>query len=334
VNVLVVPTNRPANIAEFLEAWRPWPWDRIVIVEDAPQASPAPAEDRVVRYSWQDIDAALPQPDIISRRDSAVRAFGFWKAWEMGADYIFTLDDDCFPVDDEFVQQHVRNFERTPRWSSTVRHLRVRGLPYENVGTLGNVAVSLGLWVGHPDIDSVQSLAHPPRRLDTIIDRGLSSWVIPSEQYLPLCGMNLAFRRDVAVLMYFPPMGLHSPFSRFDDIWAGLVLQRICRHLRLSIVCGHPVVEHRRASDPFANLVKEAPGIRANEMMWEFVDGVALHGADPLTCMREVGDALSGHPTGDDYLQRWGRAILDWCALFSPAPASVQPTAALEAGRA
>jgi hypothetical protein len=214
----------------------------------------------------------------------------------------------------------------------------VRGLPYDNVGILPRVFVSLGLWIGHPDVDAVQSLARVPGPLDTIVNRGLSSWVLPSEQYFPICGMNLAFRREAACLMYFPPMGQGSPYARFDDIWAGLVLQRICRHLRISIVCGHPVVEHRRASDPFANLVKEAPGIRANESMWQIVDDVPLTASDPLTCMREMGAAFRDLATGDDYLRRWGpsdgeylrrwgpsegeylrrwgSAILEWCRLF------------------
>ncbi len=328
MNVLVLPTNRPDRAEEFLEAWRPWPWDRILIVEDAPEVSAAHADERIVRYCWREIDAMLEQPAIISRRDSAIRAFGFWKAWQMGADYIFTLDDDCFPVSRDYVEQHIQNLEQTPRWGTTVRHLRVRGLPYKNSGTLARAVVSLGLWVGHPDVDAIQSLAHPPERLDAIVDRGLQSWVLPSEQYFPICGMNLAFRREAACLMYFPPMGQGSPYARFDDIWAGLVLQRICRHLRLSIVCGHPVVEHQRASDPFANLVKEAPGVRANETMWEVIDGVLLTAGEPLACMREMGEALRDHASGDDYVRRWGSAIIEWCRLFD-APSLAKPFATM-----
>jgi hypothetical protein len=319
MNALVVPTNRPDRVGEFLDAWRPWPWDRILIVEDAPELSgPADDGERIHRYSWRDINTSLPDPGIISRRDSAIRAFGFWRAWTMGASVIFTLDDDCFPLDREYIRQHLQNLEATPVWHSTVQHLRVRGLPYANTGTLRNICVSMGLWVGHPDLDAVQLLAQGARNGDPVLDRGVLSRVMPSEQYFPLCGMNLAFRREVACLMYFPPMGEDSPYARFDDIWAGLVVQRICRHLRYGIVCGQPVVEHRRASDPFANLVKEAPGIRANESMWETVDAVELRGGDPLTCMREMGAALSGHQTGGAYVQRWGRAILEWCKLFDP----------------
>ena len=307
-------------MAAFLDAWQPWPWDRVIIVEDGPSLETVVDDPRVTHVCWQDIDRTLASPSIISRRDSAIRAYGFWLAWTMGATTIFTLDDDCYPVDLEHAAGHLRNLRETPRWCSTVRHMRVRGLPYENGGAMTNVAVSLGLWVGHPDVDAVQSLAHPGRSLDTIMDRGLASWVMPADQYFPMCGMNLAFRRDVACLMYFPPMGQGSPFSRFDDIWAGLVVQRICRHLRLAIVCGHPVVEHRRASNPFTNLVKEAPGIRTNEGVWEVIDAVALSGTTPLACMRELGAALEAHASGDDYVVRWGRAVLDWCALFENDP--------------
>ena len=129
MNVLVLPTNRPDRASEFLEAWRPFPWDRVIVVEDAPEVSVPGSGDTVVRYCWRDIDAMIEHPEIISRRDSAIRAFGFWKAWQMGADYIFTLDDDCFPVSHDIVDQHIRNIEATPRWGTTVRQLRVRGLP-------------------------------------------------------------------------------------------------------------------------------------------------------------------------------------------------------------
>ena len=233
----------------------------------------------------------------------------------MGAEVIFTLDDDCYPSRDDLVGGHLRNLHETPAWESTVPGLRVRGLPYRNFGGPLPVDVSVGLWVGHPDIDAVQSLANGARVAGSLLS-DVRSRVMPSEQYFPMSGMNLAVRREAACLMYFPPMGHDSPYGRFDDIWCGLIVQRVCRHLRRSIVCGRPVVEHMRASDPFANLIKEAPGIDANEQMWERVDAVEFHGATPLDCMRELGSGLRASADGDGYLERWGRAILAWCELF------------------
>jgi hypothetical protein len=315
VNALVVPTNRPENLREFLAAWKPWPWDRILVVEDGPEVTIDPPEPTVEAYSWTEIEAELPEPTIISRGDSGIRAFGFWKAWQLGAEAIFTLDDDCYPSTDDLVEGHLQNLNETPAWASTVPGLRVRGLPYQNFGGPLPVDVSVGLWVGHPDLDAVQSLANGAAVAGGLLS-DVRSRVMPSEQYFPMSGMNLAVRREAACLMYFPPMGHDSPYGRFDDIWCGLIVQRICRHLRRSIVCGRPVVEHTRASDPFANLVKEAPGIDANERMWERVDAVEFQGVTPLDCMRELGSGLRASADGDGYLERWGGAILAWCELF------------------
>jgi reversibly glycosylated polypeptide/UDP-arabinopyranose mutase len=327
VKVLVVPTNRPERLVEFLDAWSPWPWDRIVVVEDAPGVTFAlpprrPAggtwpRERLEVASWAEIDATLPVPWIISRRDSAIRSWGFWRAWMLGAEYVFTLDDDCFPGADDHVATHVANLEATPAWTSSVPGFRVRGLPYRNLGRLTNVVASVGLWTGHADLDAVQTLAGGPDG----IDPDVGTRVMPADQYFPLSGMNVAFRRDVACLLYFPRMGAGSPYARFDDIWGGLVLQRVCRHLRYAIVCGRPFVEHRRASDPFTNLVKEAPGIAANERIWERIDAIALSATTPLECMREVGDGLAA--AGDPYVAEWGRAVLAWCALFDGTASAV-----------
>jgi hypothetical protein len=321
VNALVVPTYSADRLAPFLAAWAPWPWDRIVIVQDGPEVELsipeglAAAAERVEAFSWAEIDAMLPDPSIISRQDSAIRSFGFWRAWATGAEIIFTLDDDCFPTGDDFVRVHRDNLYRTPAWQSSVPGLRVRGLPYRNAGVLRDVQVSMGLWRGSPDLDAVTTLAggQPSAAI-----AGTGTRVMPAEQYFPLSGMNLAFRREVTCLMYFPPMGRGQPYGRFDDIWCGIVLQRICRHLGYSIVCGQPLVDHRRTSDPFSNLTKEAPGIAANEHVWETIDRVELSGDDPRTCMEEMGAALAA--SGDDYLAGWGRAIATWCALFEAVP--------------
>ncbi len=321
MNALVVPTNSADRLAEFLGAWAPWPWDRIIVVQDAPGADvhvphtlETVAAERLEVFSWAEIDTMLSDPSIISRQDSAIRSFGFWHAWATGAEIIFTLDDDCFPTEDDFVALHRDNLYRTPAWQSSVPGMRVRGLPYDNAGILRDVHVSMGLWRGCPDIDSVMTLAGGQSAV-SVTETGTR--VMPAAQYFPLSGMNLAFTREVACLMYFPPMGLGQPYRRFDDIWCGLVVQRICRHLGYPIVCGRPMVDHRRASNPFVNLVKEAPGIVTNEHIWETIDAVELSEDHPRSCMEEMGAALRA--SDNEYTARWGHAISSWCALFEVA---------------
>ena len=319
MNALVVPTNSSERLVEFLASWSPWPWDRIIVVQDAPEIDPFVAErldaaerERLELYSWAEIDELLPNPSIISRGDSAIRSFGFWRAWATGAEIIFTLDDDCYPTDDDLVQMHRDNLYCTPAWGSSVEGLRVRGLPHRNLGVLRDVHLSMGLWRGTPDLDAVMTLAGSEPAAAAIA--AAPTRVMPAAQYFPMSGMNLAFRREITCLMYFAPMGNGQPFRRFDDIWCGIVLQRIFRHLGYAIVCGRPLVDHRRASDAFVNLVKEAPGIAANERLWETIDAVELRADTPAACMTEMGAALVS--CDDEYLARWGESIQLWCALF------------------
>lgn len=321
MNALVVPTNSASRLAEFLTAWAPWPWDRIYVVQDEPRAAieippelEADAAERLEVHAWPDIDAALSNPEIISREDSAIRSYGFWLAWRAGAEIIFTLDDDCHPSADDLVAGHRDNLYRTPVWQSSVDGLHVRGLPYRDAGVLHDVHLSVGLWRGTPDLDAVATLAAtgPAPSIGNPRTR-----VVSPDQLFPMSGMNLAFRREIACLMYFAPMGRGRPYRRFDDIWCGLVVQRIARHLRYPIVCGHPFVDHRRASDPFVNLAKEAPGLGVNEHLWRTVAAVRLTGETPHACMREMGVALAGEE--DPYVASWGDSIGRWCELFDTA---------------
>src|SRR4051812_42592921 len=100
MNVLVVPTVRPERLPDFLEAWWREPFDLILVVQDTSRRTfdPQGFRGRVRVYSWEEIDRELPCPEVISRRDSAIRSFGFYQAWRLGAELICTLDDDCGPL--------------------------------------------------------------------------------------------------------------------------------------------------------------------------------------------------------------------------------------------
>ena len=307
---LVVPSNRQNSIREFLNAWKAADtrWDSIIVVEDNPERTFDIDVDHHV--SWKEIEADLKEDKwIISRRDSAIRSYGFLLAHRQGADYIFTLDDDCLPVNNRFVEDHLLNFTDTPRWVESIPGQRTRGLPYFNMGKSNKVALSVGLWCGVPDFDSVQVLSQvpPPRDLP-------GARVMPSGQYFPLCGMNFCMRREITPLCYFPLQGEGYPYRRFDDIWFGVIAKKVIDHLRLQVVVGTPYICHSKASDPMVNLVKEAPGIAANEHFWEVIDEIELTGDDPVSCMYNVANGLI--PQKDEYLAKLGQAIFRWSGLF------------------
>jgi hypothetical protein len=311
-NVLVVPSNRPDLLRPFTKTWREHePWDAIVIVEDGPSRSDGVDAD--VHVCWNDIEAKLGvNESVICRRYGAVRVFGFLLAYEMGADVIYTLDDDCLPVH-PFIEGHRYNIMHTPKWVSSVPGgMRSRGLPYYDLGELLDVKISHGLWNNVPDLDAVQTLAQSECVQGYLAPPGRQ--VIPAGTYFPFCSMNVAFTREATPLMYFPRMGAGTPYGRFDDIWCGVIAKRICDHLGWSVVTGEPHVYHTRASDTMSNLVKEAPGIARNETFWRDIEQVALTATTAAACMREVGQQLCEHT--EPYMRDLGRDIVTWAGLF------------------
>lgn len=313
MKVLVVPTNREDCIKKFLDAWKDYGgWDMVIVVEDNPE--PTFDIDANYHLSWKDIKQDLGENDwIISRKDSAIRCYGYLFAYRLGAEHVFTLDDDCYPEDDmktNFCDDHIIRLEQMPRWRTSIPVQRTRGLPYYNFGTMKNVVMNMGFWSNVPDFDSVQMLSNQSSSFGV----PKYSQVIPSGQYVPICGMNLAFKKEIIPLCYLPLMGENQPFKRFDDIWFGIILKKICDHLNLAITCGPPIVKHIRASNVFDNLIKEAPGIKANEQFWELIDNIPISATNPRDCMEEMGIGLSEKNTG--YMNRLGEAIQIWSRLF------------------
>lgn len=125
--------------------------------------------------------------------------------------------------------------------------------------------------------------------------------------------MNLAVKRKVVPSLYFLLMGPSYPYDRFDDIWAGIFLKKICDHLGLYISGGEPFVWHDRASNIEDNIRKEAPGKIVNEYLWKDIDKIRLLGKSFKDCYRELADKL---PQYDEYWRKQSRAMKIWVELF------------------
>jgi hypothetical protein len=98
---------------------------------------------------------------------------------------------------------------------------------------------------------------------------------MPTGTRWPFCGMNFAFPAWALPYMYFPKMGQNTPYRRFDDIWCGLVMQLACESTNHALSVGGPVIDHQQAASVAsarARLIAEAPGIDANDMLWELFD--------------------------------------------------------------
>ncbi|HLD92206.1 MAG TPA: hypothetical protein VI795_02285 [Patescibacteria group bacterium] len=252
---VVVPTIRPEKINEFLVAWK-YLFDKhnveFILIDDSGD-KPQIRNNRL---------EPLLQDDLISNKCAGVRQLGFLYIanYLPNIEYIFTTDDDCTPIGDP-IQNHIDQLNRRVpiSWLSTATDIYTRGFPYQ-VREEALVMLSHGVWDSVPDYDAPTQLL-TPKDFKPAYYRG----IIPKGIFFPMCGMNLAFRREALPYIFFAPVGQYKGAERFDDIWAGLEIVKDFARLNWGIVSGYAKVNHLRASNVFASLEKECVGIRKNE---------------------------------------------------------------------
>lgn len=255
----VIPSNRPDQLALFLEAWDELfkKHDvQIVVVEDSPEG-------------WKDI------PEFIPRQTDMIRSWGMYKAYQLNTDYILTLDDDTRPQGDIF-EEYEKEFEEGRPvgtyfsvGSLTDSGLEMRGYPYRDRKLLP-VGVQYGGWNGVMDFDAATQLA-VPKPEGKFIPINIA---VPHNVPVTCCIMNTAWRRELTPIMWQLPM-LDGLYNRFGDIWSGLFIKKALDNMGYALVInGRASIKHARASNPFNNMRREAPGLEINESLWDnLVDG-------------------------------------------------------------
>ena len=103
---------------------------------------------------------------------------------------------------------------------------------------------------------------------------------------VPLSGMNLAFKRELAPAFLFTPYfeSGGKNFRRHDDIWGGYILQKIMQKLRRKLSYGRPFVFHDTAIDAHRDAAEEHHSIEHEVEFYDLVD----------TCMSQIeGDSYA-----------------------------------------
>lgn len=310
--VIVVPTIRETSISVWLKKWsNEFSEQTIIIVEDNPSKTfHIPARRNLFHYAWDDIDKELKEKSwIIPRRSGAIRSFGFCKAYQQSPDMIVALDDDCYPDHKNFLGRHWQALQKEHplEWFQHFPGMRVRGLPYDldKAPTVFN----MGLWSNVPDLDGKTQL----KFMDYRSVRSEGNYVSPRGYFSPISSMNVAFKPEAAVAFYQLLMGEGYEYHRFDDIWAGVFLKKICDHLGVYMSGGSPYIRHERASDPLVNIKKEQPGIEMHERFWKDVKKIELDGTTFKNCYISLADQLP------EYSTYWGKlknAMKIWANLF------------------
>ncbi|MBA0602490.1 hypothetical protein Gorai_002670, partial [Gossypium raimondii] len=144
---------------------------------------------------------------------------------------------------------------------------------------------------------------------------------VPKGTLFPMCGMNLAFDRElIRPAMYFGLIGDGQPIGRYDDMWAGWCMKVKCDHLGLGVKTGLPYIWHSKASNPFVNLKKEYKGIFWQEKAIPFFQSVSLpkEGSSVEKCyLALAGEVKSKLGEVDPYFIKLADAMVTWIEAWN-----------------
>jgi hypothetical protein len=218
----------------------------------------------------------------IQRRNAAIM-----EAYCRRYDYIVTVDDDNFPVHDDWVKRHAGHIRgEYPRGNPLIAYgdgnwvdtgefveprVRQRGTPLDAVfehrlevtDKPPPVVVSTAQVLGDPDCDAITRITKEPKVTHVVSD------VIPAVwQYAAFNSQATLWRGDWAPLMACLPYAW-----RYDDIFASVIAKRLMMVHQLSFYCGTPTVRQDRNEHNFADDLRgEIYGMRR---MRQFVAAIS-----------------------------------------------------------
>jgi hypothetical protein len=284
--------------------------------------------------------------DVFPRKSHAETSFGLFYLQANLSDYrcgVF-IDDDTRPLaQTDYFGTHIRNLEyrgkitslsSNTKWVNVLyrnfakHHLYPRGFPYSAMGELTERAVqeatqvvlSQGLWTNIPDLDAVRILMdgdlNGQARTRLTVDDYDDLFTVGIGNYLTICSMNLAFRKEIIPAFYQFKMD-DNPWriGRFDDIWSGVVAKKVADSFGWTITSGAPLCEHNKAPrSTFKDLRSEAPGLEANERFFQVVDKTSVTDEDILERVERIADALIRD--SDEFISFNGKYLTKWVGLI------------------
>jgi len=286
---------------------------------------------------------------LIPAASHAETSFGLLYMWNKTQfDYGVFIDDDTLPHEDfDFFGKHIQNLnsknttiekvQSDERWVNVLYQnvdehgLYPRGYPYSAMGENRKtekgelekeVIASQGLWTNIPDLDAVRILMDGDLngQAKTLTSKSdfTEDFVAKDGQYLTVCSMNLAFKREIIPAFYQLPMDENEwDVGRFDDIWSGVFLKRAADVLNKQIYNGFPLCQHNKAPrSTFGDLNNEVPGLELNEHVWEIVDDVAGDAESYREAFEKMAEAMIDASERDyinsEFYRMCGEYMNDW----------------------
>ncbi|WP_076432346.1 alpha-1 4-glucan-protein synthase [Haladaptatus litoreus] len=302
--------------------------------------------DGTRRRQWFEEHEIAEYTHLIPEASHAQTSFGLLYMWANDFTYGLFIDDDTLPhLEFDYFGTHLNNLgyegeidcvSSNSNWVNVLYQnvedhgLYPRGYPYTAMGEsitaetryVDDVVASQGLWTNVPDLDAVRILMdgdlQGQAQTRTTASDFTGTFATAPDQYLTVCSMNLAFKREVIPAFYQLPMDDNEwDVGRFDDIWSGVFLKRAADVLDKQILTGGPLCEHNKAPRPtFDDLANEAPGLELNEYLWQIIDDVGTDGDSYAEVFAAMADVLADGDwsmyNNGAFLNHVGAYMRDW----------------------
>jgi hypothetical protein len=279
--------------------------------------------------------------DTIPYASDARRNAGFLLAAEEGFDKYITLDDDNFPMEEDFVGQHniigdhLSNYltvNSSNMWFNPCSMLETeprsriyqRGFPYSKrwndkyqfTKESGKVVVNEGLWLSTPDADAITHIVDP-----VLVKKMTSEPVMLGKNvYAPINTQNTSFLKEVLPAFFFIPgeMIHNTNMNRLGDIWCGYFCQKVVQHMGHRVTIGKPLADHRRNTHNYPkDMMEESWGMYCMDALVNKLQTTELSSKSYAGAYSELGLALSKADFVDDnemkkFWQKTGQSMQIW----------------------
>lgn len=277
-------------------------------------------------------------PRTVPAKTTDVIGFSLLVAYPRNYDMIAFVDDDTYPLDGDFLGEHHFSLNHNRmrvrcgdnNWTNPHPRLYCRGYPYhlrtanllyyDKRGYARGSVLNMGLWEKVPDLNAIDYLFYGSLSGQYVDEEPLleESFILGSN-YMPLSRMNIAFKPKI-IPAFYQFTGDEFGMGRYGDVFSGLFLMKIAKHLGDNISYGQPLCIHdKEPRDVFKDIKSECEAVKLNEKMYQVLDKIEVQGNDYASCYLSVADGLLKHrsefhvPDFIDYLvermKGWVKAV-------------------------
>jgi hypothetical protein len=254
-----------------------------------------------------------------------------------GYEKFINLDDDNFPINDDFwvskrpwtvdfVGAHnIVGTEHTGHclnsannWFNSGQFLRntmntivyQRGFPFlkrwndtaewSATEETGRVALNEGLWLETPDADAINHIITPVRNTAYSSDGAM---LLGQKVWTPINTQNSAASREaLPAFMFIAGSMMHETnMNRLGDIWCGYLAQRIVQHMKQRTTIGAPLVRHIRNSHNYKqDMMQEMWGMYYMDEFCDFIAEAELFEKSYSGAYAELGRRFISEPVCKD----------------------------------